>query len=67
MKTNQDDYDLVVYLSAGNALWSRKGKKEIEENMNSFDPEKVIVVLLGSAELWISFLGVVKQQTRCSS
>ena len=54
---NQDDYDLVIFVSAGNALWCQRGKKDIEENIGSFDPAKVVVVLLGSADFWIKLAG----------
>ena len=30
VKKNQDDYDLVIHMSAGNGLWARKGKQQIK-------------------------------------
>ena len=53
VKKNPDDYDLVIYLSAGNGLWARKDKQNIKDNLNSFDVQKTIVVLLGTADVWV--------------
>ena len=57
VKKNQDDYDLVIYISAGNGLWTRKGKQQLKDNLNSFDVQKTIVVLLGTAEFWVNLAG----------
>merc|ERR1712216_989418 len=49
------DFDHVIYCSAGNGLWSRKDGEDwasVEQNIRSFDPRKITVVLLGSCELW---------------
>lgn len=46
-----EKYDHVIFCSAGNGMW-KSCWKDVVKNIKSFDPGKVTVVLLGSAELW---------------
>lgn len=48
-------YDHIFYCSAGNGIW--KGDDTwnvVQKNICSFDPQKVSIVLLGSAKFWSS-------------
>ena len=52
------NYDYVIYCSAGNGLWGRKDKvADMERNIRSFDPKRVVVVLLGTAHHWSKLAG----------
>ena len=51
-------HDLVAYVTAGNGGWSaKKHAAKITQNIQSFDPEKVVVVLLGTIEGWSKLSG----------
>jgi hypothetical protein len=51
-------YDLIVYVSAGNGGFAaKKHAAKITQNIQSFDPEKVVVVLLGTIEGWSEMSG----------
>ena len=52
-------YDLTMYCSAGNALWGQKKDMvaAMEKNIRSLDPDKVVVVLLGTAVYWSKLAG----------
>jgi hypothetical protein len=52
VKKISKDYDLVIYLSAGNAIWNPKDKPRVQEHLHACDHEKTIVVLLGSTSFW---------------
>ena len=52
VKKISQDYDLVIYLSAGNAIWNPKDKPRVQANLHACDHEKTIVVLLGSTSFW---------------
>ena len=45
---NLDLYDHIIICSAGNGMWKPLGKpawKRLVNNINSLDPEKVVVIL----------------------
>ena len=53
------EYDHVIYCSAGNGIWKPTDGpawKKLMRNIEALDPEKVVVVLLGTADLWASLL-----------
>ena len=44
---------LVMYCTAGNGLWKKKEQlANMLSNIRSFDPNRVVVVFLGTADLW---------------
>ena len=50
-----NDYDHVIFCSAGNGIWKPKDKpawRRLAKNIDSLDPAKVVVVLVGSDEIW---------------
>ena len=53
------EYDHVIYCSAGNGLWKPTDGpawKKLMRNIEALDPEMVVVVLLGTADLWARLL-----------
>ena len=56
-----DDYDHFIFCSAGNGMWKpldKKAWKKLVNNINSLDPAKVRVVLVGSDEIWRKKFGL---------
>lgn len=51
-----EQFEHIVYVTSGNGLWKDEWKK-VERNTRFLDPEKVSVVLLGTAELWHNLYG----------
>eukprot|EP00927_Polykrikos_kofoidii_P040858 TRINITY_DN34851_c0_g1_i1.p1 TRINITY_DN34851_c0_g1~~TRINITY_DN34851_c0_g1_i1.p1 ORF type:complete len:273 (+),score=41.10 TRINITY_DN34851_c0_g1_i1:116-934(+) len=45
------EYDHVIYCSAGNAIW-KQAWEAVVDNIRSLDPQKVSVILLGNSEIW---------------
>ena len=44
---------LGMYCTAGNGLWKKKEQlAKMLSNIRSFDPNRVVVVFLGTADLW---------------
>jgi len=52
-----EEYDHIIYCSAGNCLWKPLEWSNVERNINSFDPTRISVVFLGSAEYWARLAG----------
>lgn len=50
-----EEYDHVIYCSSGNGMWKPPGKpawKKLVNNIQDLDPAKVVVVLVGTDQIW---------------
>ena len=50
-----EEYDHVIYCSSGNGMWKPPGNpawKKLVNNIQDLDPAKVVVVLVGTDEIW---------------